>query len=135
MYPLFVEFRNRSWNRPEVFQLLQDNDIGYVNVDQPLLRGLLPPQDRVTTRTGYIRFHGRNKKEWWEGTNQTRYDYLYTREELEEWMIRIAQVLKKSYKTYIFFNNHPQGKAVQNARMLKEMLEAQKSFWEEARSG
>ncbi|NOX38633.1 MAG: DUF72 domain-containing protein [Calditrichaeota bacterium] len=131
VYPLFVEFRNWTWNRPEIFAFLQENDIGYVNVDQPRLRGLLPPQEVVTTRMSYIRFHGRNKKDWWEGTNETRYNYLYTRQELEEWMIRIAHVLKKSYKTYIFFNNHPQGKAVQNARMLKEMLDSQLSFLQE----
>lgn len=122
-YPLFVEFRNWTWNRAEVFSFLKENDIGYVNVDQPQLKGLLPPQEVVTTRMGYIRFHGRNQLHWWKGTNETRYDYLYSRNELEEWMIRIAHILKKSYKAYIFFNNHPQGKAIQNARLLKEMIE------------
>jgi len=125
IYPLFVEFRNWTWNRAEIFEFLRENGIGYVNVDQPRLRGLLPPREIVTIDLGYVRFHGRNKKEWWEGTNETRYNYLYSRDELSEWMIRIAHILKKTYKTYIFFNNHPQGRAVQNARMLKEMLEKQ----------
>lgn len=124
-YPLFVEFRNWTWDRLETYQLLAENDIEYVNVDQPRLRGLLEPQSVVTGKRGYVRFHGRNTKQWWNGDNTTRYDYLYSRPELEDWLIRIARIMKKSFKTYIFFNNHPQGKAVQNARMLKEMLEQQ----------
>lgn len=125
IYPIFVEFRNWTWNRPEVFEFLQENQIGYVNVDQPRLRGLLPPQEVVTSQLGYVRFHGRNKAEWWKGTNETRYNYLYSREELQDWLIHISHILQKSAKTFIFFNNHPQGKAVQNARMLKEMIKEQ----------
>ncbi len=127
-YPLFVEFRNWTWNHPAVAEFLQQQAIGYVNVDQPRLRGLLPPQEIVTTDVGYVRFHGRNKKEWWQGTNETRYDYLYTREELTEWVGRIGNILKKSTRGYLFFNNHPQGKAVQNARLMKAILEEHLTF-------
>jgi len=127
-YPLFVEFRNWTWDRPEIYRFLEENRLLYVNVDQPRLRGLIKPQEVVTGNLGYVRFHGRNAKEWWNGTNQTRYDYLYSQAELNEWMIRIAHIMKKTYKTYIFFNNHPQGKAIQNAKMLKEMFDRQKEF-------
>ena len=122
-HPLFVEFRNWTWNQETIIDFLKENEIGYVNVDQPKLRGLIPPQDFLTTQRGYLRFHGRNEKDWWEGTNVTRYDYLYSKEELNEWMLRIAHLLKRSFKSYIFFNNHPQGQAVKNAFMLKELLE------------
>ena len=131
VYPLFVEFRNWTWNQPMVEELLREHEIGYVNVDQPRLRGLLPPQDIVTTDTGYVRFHGRNTKEWWKGTNETRYNYLYTKEELTEWVGRIGNILKRSTRGYIFFNNHPQGKAVQNATLLKEILNDQLTFFKE----
>ncbi len=120
-YPLFVEFRNWTWNQPEIFEFLTYHQINYVDVDLPELRGLLPPQDIVTSHLGYIRFHGRNNANWWNGTNQTRYDYQYTRQELDDWLISIARILKKSYKSYIFFNNHPQGQALRNAQMLMEM--------------
>jgi len=122
-YNLFVEFRNWTWNQPEVFDFLKTNGISYVNVDQPQLRGLLPPQNILTTDRGYIRFHGRNEKKWWDGTNVTRYDHNYSGKELNEWLPRIAHLLKRGMKTYIFFNNHPRGKAVLNALLLKEMLE------------
>lgn len=126
--PLYVEFRNWTWDRPASFELLRQYGIGYVNVDQPRLRGLLKPQAVVIGQHAYIRFHGRNSQEWWNGTNQSRYDYLYSKSELDDWMIHISHILKKSHKSFIFFNNHPRGKAIQNARMLREMIEKQLPF-------
>jgi uncharacterized protein YecE (DUF72 family) len=121
-YPVFLEFRNWTWNRPELADFLSRNQLHYVNVDEPPLRGLLKPQEIVTGDTAYVRFHGRNSTDWWQGTNQTRYNYLYSEAELESWMITISRILKKAYKTYIFFNNHPQGKAIQNAKMMIELI-------------
>jgi uncharacterized protein YecE (DUF72 family) len=122
-YPLFVEFRNWTWVRDETYSFLRENHINYVNVDEPPLKGLIRPQDKLTGNLGYIRFHGRNTTDWWNGTNQTRYNYLYSHSELDEWMVGISRILFRAYKSYIFFNNHPQGKAVQNAQMLREMIE------------
>lgn len=130
-FPLFVEFRNWTWNRPEIFDFLKENGIGYVNVDEPSLKGLLPPQDIATTDIAYVRFHGRNQQNWWEGTNETRYDYLYNDTELEEWIGRLSALIKKNLKTYIFFNNHPKGKAIQNVRTLINLLEKQPGFLSE----
>jgi uncharacterized protein YecE (DUF72 family) len=122
---LFVEFRNYTWNNEYLPRFLKENNIGYVNVDEPDLKGLLPPQDIATTDLGYIRFHGRNEKDWWDGTNVTRYDYEYTPKELKEWLTNISNVLKKTYKTYIFFNNHPTGKAIKNAQQMMEILKTE----------
>lgn len=119
---LFVEFRNITWNREEVFEILSDHQLGYVNVDQPPLKGLLPPQSVVTSHLGYIRFHGRNESQWWKGSNMERYDYEYTPQQLEDWLIRIAEILKKSFRTYIFFNNHPRGQAIGNSKKLEQLL-------------
>jgi uncharacterized protein YecE (DUF72 family) len=121
-HPLFVEFRHASWNKEPVARFLAENDIGYVNVDEPPLRGLLPPQEFVTNNLGYVRFHGRNEKDWWEGKGSARYDYSYGETELEGWLIRISSILGKAFKAYIFFNNHPGGKAVKNARQMIELI-------------
>jgi uncharacterized protein YecE (DUF72 family) len=119
---LFVEFRNYTWLNPQIPEFLEENGIGYVNVDEPKLKGLLPIQDLVTNNIGYIRLHGRNDKSWWDGIGSERYDYEYNEEELKEWLIHISNILKKSYKTYIFFNNHPGAKAVKNAQQIMELL-------------
>lgn len=122
-FPLFVEFRNWTWENEAVVDFLRANKLYWVNVDQPALRGLLHPGETTTGDLGYVRFHGRNSQNWWKGTNQTRYDYLYSAQELEGWMVHIAHILKKTYKSYIFFNNHPQGKAIKNAKQLQQMLD------------
>lgn len=122
--PLFVEFRNYTWLKDQIPIFLEENGIGYVNVDEPKLKGLLPAQDFVTNKTGYIRFHGRNDKSWWNGEGSERYDFEYNEEELKEWLVNISSILKKTFKSYIFFNNHPTGKAVKNAQQMMELLKA-----------
>ena len=124
-YPLFVEFRHDSWVNEALMEFLKNSGIGYVNVDQPALPGLLPRQDWVTSDTAYVRFHGRNENDWWDGKGSARYNYEYTEEELKEWLITINNILKKTYKTYIFFNNHPNGQAVRNARQMMEIISQQ----------
>jgi len=47
-------------------------------------------------------------------------------EELNEWLINISRIIKKAYKTYIFFNNHPVGNAVKNAQQMLKILEGVK---------
>ena len=121
--PLVVELRRKAWIRERTFDFLQEIGMGFCNVDEPPLRGLMPPTSEVTSEIGYFRFHGRNKAKWWEHEEPAqRYDYLYSREELSEWVPRIRKVEGKTKKTYIFTNNHFQAKAVQNADMLKDLL-------------
>ncbi len=121
--PFFVEFRSSGWNKPAVSAFLQNLGIGYVNVDEPGLEGLLPAQEIVSAEQAYVRLHGRTQKEWWDGKGSARYDYQYTPDELREWLTRVGNILQKTYKTYIFFNNHPRGQAVKNAREMMALLE------------
>jgi uncharacterized protein YecE (DUF72 family) len=93
-------------------------------VDEPHLAGLLPMQDIVTTGTGYIRMHGRNSADWWQGKGSARYNYEYQENELNEWLTNISNILRKTFKTYIFFNNHPNGQAVKNAKQMIELLKS-----------
>jgi len=124
-HELFVEFRHDSWNKQQISSFLESNDIGYVNVDEPNLNGLLPAQSIVSSKNAYIRFHGKNSKDWWDGQGSVRYDYEYQHNELEDWMVHISQILKKAFKTYIFFNNHPGGKAPKNAKQMMKIIEEQ----------
>ncbi len=78
--PLFIEFRNSSWIKPATYDYCRTLNIGYCCVDEPFLQGLLPSQDVTTEDTGYVRFHGRNSKTWWDSSKGDRYDYLYTKQ-------------------------------------------------------
>lgn len=122
--PLLVEFRHQSWCSPAVFEFLRAYGMSYVCVDEPPLKGLLPPVVAVTADPAYLRFHGRNTDKWWNHRYPyERYNYLYAESELQEWVSRIARLAEASSKVFISLNNHFQGKAVINARMLGTMLE------------
>jgi len=121
--PMVVEFRQKEWLRESVYESLKDLNTGFVCVDEPELPALIPPMIIHTSPIGYIRFHGRNKKNWY-GTDATkRYDYLYSNEELREWVPKIRKLAKDTEKVYVFFNNHAKAQAVNNAKMLIDMLE------------
>lgn len=121
--PAVVEFRNAGWVSDETFDLLRELNLGFCSVDEPHLKGLMPPVATATSSIGYVRFHGRNAKDWWQHEEAwQRYDYLYSEEELAEWAPKVEEIDTGTEKTYVFFNNHYQGKSAQNATMLARML-------------
>lgn len=121
-YPVVVEFRQKEWLRDSVFKALEDLEAGFVCVDEPALSSLIPPMTKYTSKLGYIRFHGRNSKNWYGTDSTKRYDYLYSEDELNEWLPRIKEVAAHVEKLYIFFNNHAKAQAPENARMLINLL-------------
>ena len=122
--PLVVEFRNAGWLNDGTFTWLSANNVGFCCVDEPRLPGLLPPIARATGDIGYIRFHGRNAAKWWQHEQAwERYDYTYKREELEEWIPKIAQISAAAKNTFIFANNHWRGQAVDTIRQVRSMLD------------
>lgn len=122
--PAAVEFRNVAWIKDETFALLRSLELGFCCVDQPQLKGLLPPVAESTASVAYVRFHGRNAAKWWQHDEAwERYNYSYSREELQEWLPKIEKLNRAAETTYIFTNNHYQGQAVDTARQLKLLLE------------
>ena len=121
--PAAVEFRNREWITDEVFELLRKLDLGFCCVDQPRLRGLIPPIAVTTSRVAYVRFHGRNAAKWWRHEQAwERYNYTYSEEELKEWVPKIRKLDSEAQDTYIFANNHYQAQAVDTAKQLRMLL-------------
>jgi uncharacterized protein YecE (DUF72 family) len=123
-WPLVVEFRNREWLKDEVFTFLQEHQVGWCSVDEPQFRTLMPPVAVATSRLGYVRFHGRNYQNWWkQGPGKDRYDYLYTADELMEWVPKIRNLAEETDTVYVFMNNCFEGKAAQNALEIRELLQ------------
>jgi uncharacterized protein YecE (DUF72 family) len=121
--PVVIEFRHYSWAKKATWDFLRSLDLGYVCVDAPKLRGLVGQETVCTTEIAYVRFHGRNSAKWWEHKNSyERYDYLYSEEEIREWAPKIQNLDKEAKQVFVAFNNHYRGQAVQNARMMREML-------------
>lgn len=121
--PIAVEFRNRNWVNPRTWELLRKLGWAYTCVDEPQLKGLVRPKIAVTAPISYVRFHGRNAKQWWQHDQAyQRYDYLYSEDELIPWVTNIRALAAQTKAVYIAFNNHYQGQAVCNAKMLRELL-------------
>ena len=77
---------------------------------------------RLTSRLAYFRFHGRNAREWWTGNRETRYNYLYSPQELGELSEEVKDVSDRTENSYVFYNNHYGAKAVVNALQTRLWL-------------
>ncbi|MCS7264948.1 MAG: DUF72 domain-containing protein [Armatimonadetes bacterium] len=122
-YTLVAEFRHKSWAKDDAFDFLRELGVGFVCVDEPNLPGLMPPVVVATSPIGYVRFHGRNAEKWHQHEHSwERYDYLYSEDELREWLPKIRQLVQQTHKTYAIFNNHWQGKGFINAQMLRQLF-------------
>ena len=126
-YPLVLEVRHDSWNKPEVFDWLATLGVGFCNIDQPLIGHSMAPSDRATAPVGYVRLHGRNYEHWFTSSEhpEERYDYLYSQAELEPWATRIQNIGQQTDVTFVITNNHYQGKAIANALQLIRLLTRQ----------
>jgi len=120
--PVVVEFRNSEWFTRRVFDALRDKSVGFCSTDMPDLKGLPPAVDLVTSSLAYIRFHGRNSGEWWGSDAAERFNYLYSASELKGWVSRVKSMSEKASLLQIYFNNHRNGQAVRNAKMLIDIL-------------
>lgn len=122
-HPVVVELRNTRWMHPGLFTFLRDAGAGFCNVDEPPIEGLLPPTAEATAPVGYVRFHGRNAEKWYDHKEGwERYDYLYSKAELEEWVPRIRKLMAETETLFVFYNNHFKGKSVDNAIDLLDLL-------------
>jgi uncharacterized protein YecE (DUF72 family) len=118
---IVVEFRNRAWLRPDAFRLLEQSGMGCCVVDEPKLSRLMPFEPRRTSDIGYFRFHGRNQN-WFKASREERYNYLYSKAELDEFIPPLRSVSAGAKTTFVFFNNCHAGAAARNALMMKQML-------------
>jgi uncharacterized protein YecE (DUF72 family) len=138
-YPRVVEVRHESWNNPETLAEFMQHNVGFCNIDQPLLGRSLGPTEHVTSGVGYVRLHGRNYENWFESgsdrgsdsedrnrNRDDRYNYLYKPAELEKWKEKINLIAQRAESTFVIANNHFQAKAAVNALELRHLLEGKK---------
>lgn len=128
-YPACIEFRNTDWMIDSVYTELSRLNIPLVLTDMP---GLARLPDYLSMKNKpqpsgdfmYIRFHGKNRENWWTGDNASRYDYLYSEEELDPWVEVIKKMVTEVKRTLVAFNNHLKGQAVKNGKELIEKIRA-----------
>ncbi|MCP4674270.1 MAG: DUF72 domain-containing protein [Deltaproteobacteria bacterium] len=121
--PLVVELRRSDWATDPIRDWLEQLGVGYCCVDEPRIKGLMPPEAVATANPAYVRFHGRNADKWYKHDRpEERYDYRYQPSELKEWSLKIRNLENKANKVLVFFNNHFQAKAVEAAEIMERLL-------------
>jgi uncharacterized protein YecE (DUF72 family) len=132
------EPRHASWYaedvREELLRWLEERRMTWVVVDAPRTGGRNVPETLVATTTPmtYVRFHGRNAATWnvRGGSAAERFDYLYSEEELREWVPPLRELAGAAEEAYAFFNNNNQtngvAQAPAGALLLRKLLEEER---------
>ena len=127
-----VEFRHRSWlvddEREDTLAFLERNGLAYVSVDAPPTRAsnVLPPVAAATHRVAYVRFHGRNVKTWNIRSEKSsdRFDWMYSADELAEWVPKLGELAGRADEVYALFNNNRDDYAPRSAATFRGLLDA-----------
>ena len=136
---MLVEFRHTSWYeesvRSDVLSFLEEHGMSLVVVDAPKVeaKNVPPTLLALTSPTLYLRFHGRNADTWnVRGRSAAeRFDYLYSAEELREWVGPLRELSGQAENAYVLFNNNnrsPGGdggwvsQAATNAQSFRQLL-------------
>jgi uncharacterized protein YecE (DUF72 family) len=102
------EFRELSWNRPEVLDILRKHNAAYCIYE---LAGYHTPFE-ITADFAYVRLHGPGGK----------YQGSYPRARLQQWAERIGEWQRTLRAVYVYFDNDQAGYAAQNALELKRLV-------------
>ena len=111
---MLVEFRHASWfhedARDETLRFLEEHGMTHVVTDSPRLdaKTVVPTVLAVTGPSAYMRFHGRNAETWHKrgGGASERFDYLYSDDELREWVEPLRELAGEAENAYVLFNNN-----------------------------
>ena len=127
-----VEFRHRSWTaddeRADTLAFLEAHELAFVSLDSPRTRAsnVSPTIAATTHRVAYVRFHGRNAKTWnIRGAESAaeRFDWLYSADELAEWVAPLAELAGAAEEVYAMFNNNRDDFAPRSAQILRGLLD------------
>lgn len=105
-----MEFRHPSWNRDDVFALLERHGVAYC-----VMSGAgLPCVLRATAPFVYVRLHGPSRDWMYAGS--------YSEDDLRWWADRMREWDAAGKDVFACFNNDGEGNAVRNAETLKGLL-------------
>jgi len=107
-----VELRHPSWQRDEVWALLEQHRAAYCIMSGARLPCVL----RATAPFVYVRLHGPDDTHLYGGS--------YTEDDLRWWAARINEWERSGHEVFVYFNNDGGGNAVRNADTLRALLGA-----------
>lgn len=126
-----VEFRHRSWMEPDeradTLAFLERSGLAYVSLDTPMTRAsnVVARHAVATHAVAYVRFHGRNAKTWNIKADKSseRFNWMYSQDELEEWVPKLERLAGDADEVYAMFNNNRDDFAPRSAMLLRGLLE------------
>jgi uncharacterized protein YecE (DUF72 family) len=121
-FPLAAEFRHDSWLAEEARGVLIDSHIAFVNVDQPAYARSMPPTALLTSGLAVVRLHGRLAPTTSQRSDSDPPPYLYSQEELNEWLPRIQRLAKHASRTLVVASNSGPDYGLVNALQLGQLL-------------
>jgi len=101
------EFRHSSWFVKEIYKILETQNVALVMADSPRH----PLVKEITADFTYLRFHGAEEM----------FSSKYSKSELTAWAKEIRKWLRQ-LDVYAYFNNDIRAAAVENSKMLAEIL-------------
>ena len=105
-----MEFRDESWMVQQVFEVLRAHNAAFCIHD---LAAQQTPLE-ITADFTYVRFHG---------PGAAKYRGSYSDAVLRKWADRIAEWQDRLAAVYVYFNNDIGGAALENAALLKQLLQ------------
>jgi uncharacterized protein YecE (DUF72 family) len=120
-----IEFRHNSWfdgaQRATTMRFLERHGLTFVSIDTP--PGTIDSVFAITSSEAYVRFHGRNRENWYkrDGGAAERFKYLYAEAELAQWADRL-KALTGVRRASVIFNNCYSNFGVMNAATMAQML-------------
>jgi uncharacterized protein YecE (DUF72 family) len=128
-----IEFRHPSWvrdesRRTETMKFLRSRGLYYTSIDAPEDNSIVPSSVEATGDQVYVRFHGRNRENWFKRniTPAERFKYLYSERELQLRAKGFGNLDQLGVKrAYAIFNNCYQNFGIMNATTMAAILRGQ----------
>jgi len=111
-----VEFRHKSWIKPEIYDLLRARRMAWTIIDHPWYMPITP---EITADFTYIRWLGNNNDPKIPDVTKVVIDRT---QDIIKWSERIKQFLPHINTLFGFFNNHYAGHSPTNCNQLKQLL-------------
>ena len=125
-----IEFRGAGWmkegKQERTLDLLRDIGATYVVVDEPQgFKTSVPPVVAATSPDlAMIRFHGHNGEAWEKRglSAAERFKYLYSEDELREWVPPARRLAEEVEQLHVLMNNCYADYGVRNAADFADLL-------------
>jgi uncharacterized protein YecE (DUF72 family) len=128
-----IEFRHPSWvrdetRRTETMNFLRSRGLYYTSIDAPEDSSIVPSFIEATGDQVYVRFHGKNRENWFKRniTAAERFKYLYSERELQSLAKGLGNLEQQGVRrAYAIFNNCYQNFGIMNATTMAAILRGQ----------